>query len=177
MGNKTTWKTGQSGNPSGRPPRSRALTDLLIAAGKTKVVDADGRPIPRNRLLADMIWLAVTAGQVEFLAENRGYDAHGLIARTRVSEFAARDWFEVVKWLYAQIDGDLSVHYDDRGSGDDDDGPTGEADSNSVVILPDNGRSVQRPDDTPTPEPTPEAPQEPHVESPSSPEEPEKQEA
>ena len=49
-----TFKPGQSGNPNGRPPKSRALTALLEKAGgrKISVLQPDGsiRLIPGKAL-------------------------------------------------------------------------------------------------------------------------------
>lgn len=89
----TAWKPGQSGNPKGRPPKERALTALLEAAG-SKTVLVDGKAVSGKRALAQALWHAALQGAAVL------YDAEG----TRL-EFSPRDWLDIAKFLYAQIDG------------------------------------------------------------------------
>ena len=145
MANKTTWAPGQTGNAKGRPPKCRALTDLLTAAGRAKCVDTEGNPIPRNKLLAEMVWLALVSGQITFIAENRRPDEYRSNADTKIFQLRAGDWIEFVKWVFAQVDGDLSVKIDESKTDDDAAAPPPDEAPRAVVILPDNGRSVQRP--------------------------------
>lgn len=86
------WKPGQSGNPAGRPPKARALTDLLDMAGRKKMRTAGGKLVPRNAVVAELLWEAATLGRVEM--------PDGL---PRV--LAPKEWIDVVKFLYSQIDG------------------------------------------------------------------------
>ena len=85
------FQKGQSGNPNGRPPKSRALTDILEAAGN-KAIDYDGKRVARKRVLASLLWEASTTGQTT-------------LPDGTVLELGASDWFAVVKMLYSQIDG------------------------------------------------------------------------
>ena len=85
------FKKGQSGNPNGRPPKSRALTDLLRREGSAQV-SHDGRKLGGGELLALLLWQIATAGKAKF-------------PDGTVLEVGPRDWLETVKWLYAQIDG------------------------------------------------------------------------
>jgi len=93
----TAWKPGQSGNPKGRPPKSRALTELLEKAGG-KTVEYGGKRISGRRLLARLIWQAVTTGEVVL----PGVDADGNALKL---VFGPADWFDAVKWLYTHMDG------------------------------------------------------------------------
>lgn len=52
----------------------------------------DGKRIAGRRLIARYLWQAATTGQVT-------------MADGKVLRLSPRDWLEVVKWLYAQIDG------------------------------------------------------------------------
>ena len=88
---KNLWKAGESGNPRGRPPKSRALTAILEKAGN-KALDVDGTRVAGKRLLAAMVWQLATTGKATFP------DGTEL-------QVSPRDWLEVVKWLYTQIDG------------------------------------------------------------------------
>ena len=86
------WKPGQSGNPAGKPPKSRALTEILEAAGNKTLADADGKKVARKRLLAQLLWEVATTGKATF-------------PDGRVLEVAPVDYLTVVKFLYQHIDG------------------------------------------------------------------------
>lgn len=86
------WKPGMSGNPKGRPPKDRAMTSLLEAAGRKKLRTAGGKLVPRNVVLAELVWEAVTLGRIEM--------PDGL---PRI--LAPKEWIDIVKFIYGQIDG------------------------------------------------------------------------
>lgn len=83
---------GQSGNPNGRPQKSRALTAILETAGGKTVEMGDGKRVARKRLMADLLWQAVTEGKVELPNGNK-------------IEVGTADWFASVEFLYKHIDG------------------------------------------------------------------------
>jgi len=85
------WKPGVSGNPHGRPPKQRALTEILRRGG-SKTVLVDGRNISRRRLIASMLWSLAATGEATFP------DGKKLV-------FSPEDWLGVVKFIYAQLDG------------------------------------------------------------------------
>lgn len=144
--NKTTWKTGNSGNPAGRPPKSRALTDTLAAAGRAKVMDADGKPVARSKLLSEMIWTLIIAGQLQFLASNRNDENR----RGDVQfEIKPGDWFEIVKWLFKQVDGDFALIWQTET----DDGDDAAVETEPILYIPDNGRQNRNADQTPDAQP------------------------
>ena len=87
----TSWRAGQSGNPKGRDPKVRPLTEILNTAGGT-TLEVDGKRIAGRRLIARYLWQAATLGQVTMVDG-------------KVLRLSPRDWLDVVKWLYAQIDG------------------------------------------------------------------------
>lgn len=82
---------GQSGNSKGRPPKARALTATLEAAGSA-TVDVDGQRFSGKRLVAQLIWQLVTTGKVILPGGAE------LTADTD-------EWLQAVKWIYAQVDG------------------------------------------------------------------------
>jgi len=85
------WKKGVSGNPAGRPPKTRALTTILEAAG-SKTLDVDGKRISGKRLLGRMLWDIATTGRTAMP------DGSTLL-------LAPEDWVGLVKWIYQHIDG------------------------------------------------------------------------
>jgi hypothetical protein len=88
---KGGWKPGESGNPKGRPPKARALTEILERAG-SRTVEYNGKRMAGKRLVAAMLWEMATTGQCELPS-----------GRTLVA--GMEEWLDVVKYLYAQIDG------------------------------------------------------------------------
>lgn len=92
------WKPGVSGNPNGRPPSQRALTEILKRAGNKTLVK-DGKRISRKRVLAEMAWNLATTGQAQFL------DGKELV-------LDPVDWWQVVKFIYQHIDGGAPQNID-----------------------------------------------------------------
>lgn len=84
------WKRGQSGNPKGRTPNSRTLTEILRAKGDEPVT-VGGEVTSRQDILAKAVWQFVTTGEVMLSGK--------LLAAESVSE-----WASVVKWLYTHIE-------------------------------------------------------------------------
>jgi len=87
-------KKGQTNNPNGRPPKNRALTALLEAAG-AKTIERDGKPVTRKRFVADALWTAITTGKVTL---EDGEETVTLL-------LATDDWIGLVQFLYKQVDG------------------------------------------------------------------------
>lgn len=88
---ETSFKKGESGNPSGRPPKNRALTQILEAAGDTQVKYGD-KKLARKQVLAQILWQVATTGQSD-------------LPDGKKITVAPQDWFGVVKFLYSHIDG------------------------------------------------------------------------
>lgn len=82
------WQKGQSGNPNGRPPKKRQLTEILERAGNAKSPNG----VAAKKQLADMLWQAVLTGRVIF-------DDGTIMA------LKTEDWIAVNKFIYQQIDG------------------------------------------------------------------------
>lgn len=91
MSRPGAWKKGQSGNPNGRPPKSRALTAILERAS-AKTVEINGRRVASRRLVAALLWEAAACGRVTLPSGEE------LI-------FTPKDWLETIRFLYTQIDG------------------------------------------------------------------------
>lgn len=86
------WKPGQSGNPNGRPKKNRALTEILEKQLAKTVTLADGARVAGKRYVAERMVELATAGKTT-LANGQSISVHEV------------GWFEVVKWIYAQVDG------------------------------------------------------------------------
>lgn len=108
MANKTSFQPGQSGNPNGRPPKGRALTELLTKAG------SKGK---RNKLLAELVWRFATTGEVT-LPGGKTYKAEDI-----------NDLLAAWKWIYQHIDGPAPTSVDVTSGGEKIVGPT-------IVTLP-----------------------------------------
>jgi hypothetical protein len=88
---KGGFRPGQSGNPAGRPPKSRALTEILERGG-AKTVLVDGKPMSGKRYIARALWELATTGRVT-LPDGTSWTVD------------PKDWLDTVKWLYVHIDG------------------------------------------------------------------------
>jgi hydroxymethylglutaryl-CoA reductase len=88
--NSGKWQPGQSGNPRGRKPKGRALTEILRLRGE-KTVSIGGEQITAEQALAEVVWQFVLTGEV-WLMGNR-------LKAQNVSE-----WASVVKWLYSHVE-------------------------------------------------------------------------
>jgi len=98
------WQPGQSGNPAGRPPKSRALTAILEAAG-SKTVKAGGKSVAGKRLLARMLWEIATTGQT-------------VMPDGKTLLLDPGDWVGLVKWIYSHIDGPPRAELDVTSGGE-----------------------------------------------------------
>jgi hypothetical protein len=101
MGTSTTWKKGQSGNPKGRPPKSRALTEILQRAAETTIeVPGQSKKRARQQLVAEHVWQALATGEIKFP------DGRTLQIQT-VDEF-----MHLAKFVYSHIDGPPKMNLD-----------------------------------------------------------------
>lgn len=101
------FQPGQSGNPNGRPPKNRALTEILQKAGDVTVEVGGDKRTARKRLLARLLWEFATTGVVRFSdGEN------DLLIVADVAE-----WLGAVKFLYQHIDGGAQAEIDITSNG------------------------------------------------------------
>ena len=94
---------GQSGNPNGRPPKNRALTDLLEAAGN-QTIERDGKKIARKRIVASLAWELLTTGET-------------VLPNGQALKLAPQDWIGLYKWIYQHIDGPPKAEIDVTSDG------------------------------------------------------------
>lgn len=116
------FQPGQSGNPKGRPPKPRALTEILERGG-AKTVEVDGKRVSGKALVSSLVWQGVLTRRVKFP------DGEEI-------KLLPYHWLELVKWLYGHVDGPPRAEFDVSTDGvlrilveyeSDDPSPTGEA--------------------------------------------------
>lgn len=98
------FQPGKSGNPKGRPPKHRALTEVLEFYSTKEVTELDGRVVPAKEVMARGLWDLVTTGQVEL--------PNGQIFQIRSVE----EWLKTVQFIYYQIDGPPRQELDVTGN-------------------------------------------------------------
>ena len=89
---------GKTNNPNGRPPKSRALTDLLTKALSKKVDLPDGTTRLGKQILANLMADAVITGRVTFPGDNES------------SVISIKDWIEFAKWVYTYLEPPITKH-------------------------------------------------------------------
>ena len=82
---------GQSGNPNGRPPKSRALTDGLETALNKSVLHGDKKIAAKKVMTAIMVEL-ITNWEVRI--GSKVYKVQSV-----------KEWVELCKFVFSQIDG------------------------------------------------------------------------
>ena len=84
------WQAGQSGNPKGRAPSSRAISEILRLKGEEMVV-VGGQALSAQEALAEAIWRFVLKGDVR-------------LGKKHLQAESVVDWVQAVKWLYTYVD-------------------------------------------------------------------------
>jgi hypothetical protein len=88
--NNGHWKSGQSGNPKGRPRKDRVLTELLRARGETPLM-VGSENVTAQEALARAVWQFAVTGEV-------------WLAGKRLKATSVGEWANVVKWLYSHVE-------------------------------------------------------------------------
>lgn len=91
---------GHSGNPRGRPKKSRTLSNILEAKAEDLTL-IDGSNVKSNQeLVALRLWEFATTGEVNLPS--------GTLRAENVN-----DWVNAVRWIYTHIDGPAPSHNTD----------------------------------------------------------------
>lgn len=98
------FKPGKSGNPNGRPKKERTLTAILEQAG-AKSVQVGDKGVSGKHLVARMVWEGMTTGTITFPDKTE-------------MKLKPYYWLELVKWMYAHVDGPPRAEMDVSQSGE-----------------------------------------------------------
>jgi hypothetical protein len=98
------WVAGVSGNPKGRPPKGRALTEILKATldKKVRAPNAQRARIRAKTQLAEMAVEGLISGVITF-------------SNGKTLKLTSQDWKDMLKWMYTHVDGGAVVRQEISG--------------------------------------------------------------
>ena len=114
-------------NPKGRPKKGRTWTSLLDKAGRRMLDLPDGSRLSAKRLIARYLIDLALAGETTL--------ATGVGIKVADTE----DWFNVIKFIYGQIDGPPKAEVDVTSGGE----------AFALHIVRDDGTKTTDPDPLP----------------------------
>ena len=100
-----TWVKGQSGNPAGTKPKSRALAEVLRVGGAERLDVGKGKTVTNKEELSRLVWQGIVDGRLEF--------HHG-----RIVDLDAQEWRELVKLVLNHVDGPPRQELDVTSNGE-----------------------------------------------------------
>ncbi len=99
----TSFKPGISGNPKGRPPKKRALTNLLERGGNVKIQTEQGE-ISAKKMVVARIWEGLATGVLTF--------GQNVIA------LDSDDYIAMLRFVFTQVDGPPKGEVDVTSAGE-----------------------------------------------------------
>lgn len=118
MKNRTSFQPGQSGNPKGRPPKKRALADMLEKLLKAKQEDG-GRPA--KEVFAERVVEGLTTGIITFpeytseeLTWHPKLEQHVMVQVTRPLRIVldGTSFISLAKTMLMHLDGPVPANVD-----------------------------------------------------------------
>ncbi len=94
----TSFQPGVSGNPKGRPPKKRTLTNLLEKVANRKFT-AEGEEIAAKQLFAAHIWEGLATGKITF-------------PDSSILQLDSTSYINLAKFALGQIDGPPKAEMD-----------------------------------------------------------------
>lgn len=91
-----SFPKGVSGNPKGRPPKSRAMAELLNRSLNRMVQVDDEHRISGKKLLAQLVTEAIVTGKLTFPGEGQP------------TTLSNKDWIEFTRWAFQYLDPPVS---------------------------------------------------------------------
>lgn len=88
--NSGRWKSGQSGNPKGRPRKQDSLSQLLRLEGDATLIIGD-EVLSAREALAKIVWQLAINGEV-------------WLGGKRLETKSVTEWVSVVRWLYDRLE-------------------------------------------------------------------------
>jgi hypothetical protein len=105
--NATSFKAGQSGNPKGRPPKKRTLTNLLEKGGNKKFAVGEEQ-FAAKQLFVQRIWQGLATGHLTYNSPD---------GQPMVFPLDAQQYIALAKLVLGQVDGPPRAEVDVTSAG------------------------------------------------------------